>query len=300
MIANRLMGLCLAVMGDLVQSKKHFDQAIDSYDLTKHRNFAMRFGTDARVSVLSMRSWTQWTLGYPERALADGEEAIKSARELGQAATLMHALAITSWTHVFCGNYEIANNQAEEVVALAEQKGTALWKALGMLSQASTFVSTGKAPQALQVINSGLSALQGTGAALFVPCHLSSKARAFIELNRIEDAGRCIVEAMAAMERTKDKLFEAEINRIAGEIALKLPSADIIKAEEYFHRALALARKQQAKGWELRAAMSTARLWRSQNKRSEAYNLVSDIYEWFSEGFDTLDLKEARVLLENL
>jgi predicted ATPase len=171
---------------------------------------------------------------------------------------------------------------------------------LGMLSQGSTFVLTGKAPQALQIINSGLKALQATGAALFIPCHISSRATAYIELNRIEEAGRCITEAMAAMEQTKDKFFEAEINRVAGEIVLKSPSSDITKAEEYFLRALAVARRQQAKAWELRAAMSLAQLWRSQNKRSEAHKLVADVYEWFSEGFDTLDLKDARVLLDSV
>jgi predicted ATPase/class 3 adenylate cyclase len=300
MIAHRLMGLCLAVMGDLVQSKTHFDQAIDTYDFTKHRNFAMRFGTDARVSVLSMRSWTQWMLGYPEKALADAEEAVKNARDLGQAATLMHALAITSWTYLCRGDYETANRQADEVMALAQQKGTAFWKALAMLSQGSTFVSSGKVPQALEILTSGLTALRATGAALFVPCHLSSRARAYIELNRFEDASRCITEAMTAMEQTKDKFFEAEINRIAGEIVLKSPSPDIKKAEAYFHRALAVARKQEARAWELRAAMSIARLWHSQNKRSEAHTLVAEVYEWFSEGFDTLDLKDARVLLESL
>jgi predicted ATPase len=300
MIGHRLMGLCLAVIGDFVESREHFDQAIALYDAAKHRTFATRFGTDARVSVLSSRSWTLWALGYPEKALADWDQALKDAREIGQAATLMHALAITSWTHICCGDYEAANAQADEVIALAEQKGTAFWKALGMLDQGSVLALTGRASHAVQVITTGLSALQATGAATFVPRHLSSLAGAFADLDQFDDARRCISEAIAAVEKTKDKFFQSEVNRIAGKIALKSPEADAAKAEEYFERALAVARRQQAKSWELRAAISMAQLWRDQGKVQQARELLAPVYEWFTEGFDTRDLKEAKALLEEL
>ena len=120
------------------------------------------------------------------------------------------------------------------------------------------------------------------------------------ELGKFDDAWRCISEAMTAAETTKEKWFEAEINRIAGEIALKSPEPDAAKAEAYFERALAVARKQQAKSWELRAAMSMARLWRDQGKPQQARDLLAPVYGWFTEGFDTLDLKEAKALLEEL
>jgi tetratricopeptide (TPR) repeat protein len=122
MIGHRLMGLCLAVMGDFLKSREHFDQAIALYDPAKHRTFATPFGTDTRVSVLSSRSWTLWALGYPKAALADTDQALKDAREIGQAATLMHALAFASWTHVCCGSYAAAEAQANEVIALGRPK----------------------------------------------------------------------------------------------------------------------------------------------------------------------------------
>jgi len=130
--------------------------------------------------------------------------------------------------------------------------------------------------------------------------HLSHLPRAHAELGRFDDAWRCLGETLTAIETTKEEWCEAEVNRIAGEIALMSPEPDTTKAEAYFERALAVARQQQAKSWELRAAMSMARLWRDQGKRTEAGNLLAPIYGWFTEGFDTLDLKEAKVLLDAL
>ena len=129
---------------------------------------------------------------------------------------------------------------------------------------------------------------------------LSHLARAHAELGHVDDAWRCIGEAMTAIETTKERWCEAEVNRVAGEIALKSPEPDAAKAEDYFERALAVARQQQAKSWELRAAMSLARLWRDQGKPQQARELLAPMYEWFTEGFDTLNLKEAKALLAEL
>ena len=133
-----------------------------------------------------------------------------------------------------------------------------------------------------------------------MPLHLPHLAHAHAELGRFEEAWRCLGEAMTLVETTKEKWCEAEVHRAAGEIALKSPEPDAAKAEAYFERALAVARTQQAKSWELRAATSLARLWRGQGKRDEAHDLLAPIYGWFTEGFDTLDLKEAKALLDEL
>ena len=240
-------------------------------------------------------------LGYPEAALADADHALRDAREIGQAATLMFALCITSFTHILCGNYAAANAQSDEVVALADEKGALFWKALGMLTQGCVLALTGKAADAVQMITSGITAWRSTGATMYyavVRCHIWR--RAYAELGQFDDAWRCIGEAMTAMETTKERWCEAEVNRMAGEIALKSPEPDAAKAEAYFERALAVARQQQAKSWELRAAMSMARLWRDQGKPQQARELLAPVYGWFTEGFDTLDLKEAKALLEEL
>ena len=159
---------------------------------------------------------------------------------------------------------------------------------------------TGKASDAVDQITSGIAAYRSTGATFWLPIWLSELAEAHAELGQLDDAWRCIDEAIVAVERTKERWPEAEVDRIAGEIALRLPEPDVAKAEVYFERALAVARKQQAKSWELRAAMSMARLWRDQGKPQQARELLAPVYGWFTEGFDTLDLKEAKALLEEL
>jgi predicted ATPase len=125
-------------------------------------------------------------------------------------------------------------------------------------------------------------------------------AKAYSELGDFDDAWSCISEAVTAIEATKETWYEAEVNRIAGEITLLSPGSEAAQAEAYFERALAIARQQQAKSWELRASMSLARLWRDQGKVSEARELLAPVYGWFTEGFETRDLKEAKALLEEL
>jgi class 3 adenylate cyclase/predicted ATPase len=300
MIGHRLMGMSLLNTDDIAESRVHFDRAIALYDPTEHRPLAARFGQDVAVAILSFRSVALWLLGYPEAALADTDHALKHAREIGHAATLMYAPASTSWTFIHCGNYATANAQLDEVVALADEKGALFWKAIGTMVQGCVLAMTGKASDAIHVITSGATALRSTGSTMWLPLCLSYLATAHAELGQFNDAWRCMGEATTAMETTKERWFEAEVNRMAGEIALMSSEPDAVKAEAYFERALAVARVQQAKSWELRAAMSMARLWRDQGKRDEARDLLAPVYGWFTEGFDTLDLKEAKALLDEL
>ena len=300
MIGYRIMGASLLFAGDIVESRAHLDRAIALYDPAEHRPLATRFGQDVRVATLSYRSWALWMLGYPEAALADADYAIKDARETGQAATLLFALGVSSLTIVFCGNYSAANAKADEVVALADEKGAPFMKAGAMVVRGCLLALTGKAADAAHMIISGITALRSTGATLWMPLWVSHLARAYAELGQFDDAWRRIGEAMTAIETTKERWFEAEVRRIAGEVALLSPEPDAAKAEAYFERALTVARQQQAKSWELRATMSMARLWRDQGKREEARDLLAPIYGWFTEGFDTRDLKEAKALLDEL
>jgi len=160
--------------------------------------------------------------------------------------------------------------------------------------------STGRFSDAVQFLLSGVKALRATGSTYFEPIYLAHLALAYAELGQFNSAWQCIDEAIAKIETSRQTLFEAEANRIAGEIALKSPESDLAKAQEYFERALAVARQQQAKSWELRAAMSLARLWRDQGKVQQARELLAPVYGWFTEGFDTRDLKEAKQLLDEL
>ena len=300
MVGHRLMGGSCLFSGDIAESRANLDRTMALYDPAEHRSLATRFGQDLRVTALFWRSWALWLLGYPEEALADAECSLKDAREIGQAGTLMFALAETSFTQILCGNYAIAIEQSDEVIALADKKGSLLWDALGRMNQGCILALTGKSSDAVQTIIAGIVAWRATGGSLFTPLRLSYLAEAYAQLHQFEDAWRCIGEAMIAVTTTKERWFEAEAHRMAGEIALISPKSDAVKAEAYFERALAVARQQQAKSWELRAAMSMARLWREQGKPQQARELLAPIYGWFTEGFDTLDLKEAKALLGEL
>jgi class 3 adenylate cyclase/predicted ATPase len=300
MIGHRVMATSLMSTGDLTAALKHYDQAFALYDPAVHRALATRFGQDVGVVVLCLRSWTKWLLGYPEAALADAERAVRDARETGQAATLMYALFSAARAPLECGNYSAGNALISELHALADDKGTVFWKASGMVYRGCVLALTGQTVQAVHEIGSGIAALQSTGATIWILNYLSFLGRAYAELGHFDDAWRCIRDAETALRLTKPRLFEAEVNRIAGEIALMSPEEDTAKAEAYFERALTVARQQQAKSWELRAPMSMARLRRTQGKPKEARELLAPVYGWFTEGFDTLDLKEAKALLEEL
>ena len=300
MIGHRLMGTSLMATGDIAKSRAHYDKALGLYDPAEHPPLSTRFGQDVSVVILSYRSWTLWLLGYPEAALADTDHAIESAREMGQASTLIYALSHASFTHIFCGNYAAVNAQLDEAVTLAAEKSALAWKAFGMMHQGLLLALTGQASNAAQIMTSGINAWRSTGSTLWIPWYLPYLARAYAELGQFDNASRCIGEAMTTIQTTKERWCEAEVNRVAGEIALKLPQPVAAKAEAYFERALAVARQQQAKSWELRAAMSLARLWRDQGKPQQARELLAPVYGWFTEGFDTRDLKEAKALLEEL
>ena len=297
MVGHRLMGLSLLHIGDIANARTHLDRAFALYDAAEHRPLATRFGQDVGAATLCWRSLALWLLGYPQAALADTEHALKVAREIGHSATLMYVLNFSIWTHVHCGNYAAASALVDEFSVLKDQTSSLFWAAWGMMQRGCVMALTGKASEAAQTIASGVTAMRSTRTTMWMPLWLSYLARANAEIGQFEDSRRCIGEAMAAMETAKERWYEAEVNRIAGEIALLLPEPDVAKAQACFERALEIARKQQAKSWELRAAMSMARLWRDQGRRAQARDLLAPVHGLFTQGFDTLDLKQAEAFL---
>ncbi|WFU43569.1 adenylate/guanylate cyclase domain-containing protein [Bradyrhizobium sp. CB82] len=300
LIAHRIMGISLAFAGQITRSREHFDEGMALYDRREHRQLAARFSVDSAVSMLCYRSWDLWFLGYPRAALADADQAISDARQIGQATTLLYALWHASITQIECGNYGRARAQLDEAIALANETGAAFWKEMSAMARGRTLVFVGDASDAIQVVTSQIAAFRATGARILLPAHLISLARAHAELGQFEAAWGAVGEATAQMEAAEEGWWRAEVHRVAGEIALMPPQRDAAKAEAYFERSLEIAREQQARSWELRAAMSMARLWRDQGKRDEARELLAPVYGRFTEGFDTLDLKQAKALLDEL
>jgi predicted ATPase len=210
----------------------------------------------------------------------------------------MYVLNFSAWTHILSGSYAAASALCDEFAALKDQTGSLFWAAWGMMQRGCLLALTGEAAQAVQTITGGVAAMRSTGTTMWMPFWLTSLASANAQLGEFEAARRCIGEAMGAVETAKERWCEAEVNRISGEIALLSPQPNVAQAQACFERALAVAREQEAKAWELRAAMSMARLWRDQGKCSEAHELLGSVCRRFSEGFNTRDLKAAKDLLE--
>jgi predicted ATPase len=299
MVGHRIMGASLMFTGDVVEAKAHYDESLTLYRPAEHRHLMARFGQDSRVTCLSFRSMVSWLLGYPEFALDDANCAITEARQIGQAATLMIALNFAIITNNYCGKYDAANKFIEELTILAEERGDPFRRAEGDFRQACVLILTGQVSNAVEMISSGIDLWRSTGSTLFTPEHKFMLATAYADTGQFDDAWRCIGEEMTEMRATKERWCEAEVHRVAGEIALKSPRPDLARAQACFERALSVARAQQAKSWELRAAMSMARLWRDQGKRPQARDLLAPVYGWFTEGFDTLDLEQAKALLQD-
>jgi predicted ATPase len=300
MSAHRQMGITLGLTGKLAEARAHHDRGLALYDPAAHRPLATRFGQDFRVVTLSFRALTLWLLGYPDAAQLDIDHALREAREIGLAPTLMVALAITNYTRVLRGDCAAAKAFADELVALAADRWAPLRKAEGIFQQGCALALTGRAADAVQTITSGVAEWRATGATCWTPLHMWFLAHSHARLGQFDCAWRCISEAMTASEASKESWCDADIHRLAGDIVLLSGEADTPRAEAYFERSLAIARTQQAKSWELRAAMSMARLWRDQGKRDQARDLLAPVYGWFTEGFDTLDLKQAKALLDEL
>jgi predicted ATPase len=300
MIGHRLVGTSLVLTGNVVEGRAHLDRAIALYNASEHRSLATRFASDVRVNILASRSLALCVLGHCDAARTDADYALADAREFGHVPTMLVALFWGSLTQLQCRDYARANAQLGELVALANEKGTPFWKTLGRSVQGCVLALGGQSSNAVVSITSSIAPYRSTGSSHWIPLCLSILARAYAQVAHVDDAWRCIHEAIAAVEATGERWNEADIHRIAGEIELLSSERDPAKAQGHFERALEIAVEQQARSWELRAATSLARLWRDQGKRTQACGLLTPVYGWFTEGFDTLDLMEAKALLAEL
>jgi predicted ATPase len=299
MIGHRTMASTLALRGDIVEAKTHYDEALALYRPAEHRRLMTRFGQDLRVTCLAFRSMNAWLLGYPQAALDDADCALTEARQIEHAATLMFTLNFPILVNTYCGNYRAANEHLNELVALAEEKGAPFRKAEGVLRRGYILTLTGAA-KAVETVTAGIDLWRSAGSTIFTPEQEFMLAIAHADSGQFDHAWRCIGNAMKAMQATKERWCEAEVHRVAGEIALRWPRRDEAKAHEHFEHSLTIARAQDAKSWELRAATSSARLLSHQGERKMARDRLAPVYDWFTEGSNTSDLRKARALLAEL
>ena len=249
-----------------------------------------------------------WHLGYPEQARQHLDAALTRAQELAHPFTLAQ---VFYWATIFAllrREVQVAGERADALITLATAQGFPFQLAGGMLCRGLVLTEQGQQEEGMQQIRQGLAAHRTTGAEAGQPYALAFFARAYGQDGQSDKGQQVLDEALALVHRTGERCYEAELYRLKGELLLQRgtrPKAQsteqkLVEGEESFRQALAVARRQQAKSLELRAAMSLGRLWQQQGKHAEARRLLAEVYGWFTEGFDTADLQEARALLEDL
>jgi TOMM system kinase/cyclase fusion protein len=297
--ARCALGIPLFYLGELALSRFHLEQGSALYDLQQSRSHAFRYGLDPGVNCLLV-VWPLWLLGYPDQALERSREALTLAQELSHPYSLAYALQSTMRLHRFRREVQVAREQAEALVTLSNQHGFAQWAAGGTMMYGWALTVQGQEGEGMAQMHHGLTAWRAMGIEAGLPYWLAMLAEAYGSTGQVEAGRRVLAEALTLVDTTEERWWEAELHRLEGELLLALSMDNAAQAETCFHQALDIARRQQAKSLELRAAMRLSRLWQQQGKRTEAYQLLAEIYGWFTEGFDTADLQEAKVLLAEL
>ncbi len=298
-LAHWSLGWVLHFLGEFVSAKAHLEHMIAFYDPKQHHSLAFVYADDPGVSSLTWTSWTLWSLGYPDQALKRSQEMIALARELDHPFSLAFALCVAFMTHMFfLREFEAAQECVEPLVELSAKEGFVFFEASGIIYRGFVQIDAGEVEEGIAQMLRGRSYVEATDIRAYRPMFLAVLAEMYRKAGQAEQGLTAIAEALALIEKTDERFYEAESHRIKGEL-LRM-QGDESEAEVSFHQAIEVAQRQQAKSWELRAAMSLSRLWQKQGKREEAHKLLADVYNWFTEGFDTRDLKDAKALLEEL
>lgn len=306
--SNLLIGGHMAVgtvalyRGELNLAQTHFEQGIALYDPQQSTILISLYGYDPGVFCQRELAWVKWMKGYPQQALDLIRETITLARTLTHAFNLAGALAIATYIHYLRREVWACQETAKETIALSTEHGVVLWRLVGSMLQGWVFIEQGNEEAGIEQIRHGVNDYRATGLRTTASAFLLMMARANLRLEQIAQGLAVLEDVLKEVEETGECFEEAECYRLKGELLLR-NGADDDEVERQFFKAIDIARRQSAKSWELRATTSLCRLWHSrgsQGKKEEARRILADIYGWFSEGFDTLDLKEAQALLEEL
>jgi class 3 adenylate cyclase/predicted ATPase len=298
--AHRALGTTLLWMGAVAAAQTHFAQGIALYDPQQHRASAFRYGEDPGVICRSYAAWTLWHLGYPDQGLAQSQEALRLAQQSGHPFSLSFVLSYTAQFHQYRHEVRFTHEHAEPAISLATDQGFPQWMTVSAMLRGWALVHQGQAQEGMAQITQGLMTWRTAGSELGRPHFLTLLAEAHHIQGEAAAGLTVLTEALALVDTTGERWYEPELYRLKGALLLQQHGDHQAEAESCFHHALAIARHQQAKSFELRTATSLARLWQQQGKRQEASDLLAPVYGWFTEGFDTPDLQEAKALLEAL
>ncbi|HJY81067.1 MAG TPA: hypothetical protein VKK81_08295, partial [Candidatus Binatia bacterium] len=313
--AHEQMGMLLLNLAEWIAAREHHEQAMTFYDPQKHRTYVSLYEADLGMWSSAQAAVVLWYLGYPEQALQKSREALRLASELGHPHSTDWVLLCAAWLHQLRHEPQEARGLAETAITLSQDQGFQLWLALGTMLHGWALAMQGQGAAGIAQIHEGMVACRGLGSEVERSYFLALLAEARGSAGQSEEGLNVLTEALDFVEKTGARVCEVEIYRLKGELTLQqfkdqgskcqvanprhlTPSPQAqAEAEACFLKAIEIARHQQAKSLELRAAMSLTRLWQSQGKKNEARQMLAEIYGWFTEGFDTKDLQEAKALL---
>jgi predicted ATPase len=318
MRAHLAMEISFTHQGEYAPAIEHYEKALLLFDPEQHRDDAFLYSLDPGVAMRCFASWSLWFLGQPDQALARIQEALTLAKELSEPHGIAHSLFFAAIVHQLRREARMSQEYAEAAIAVAVDHGFVMYQALAEMTRGWALAEQGRAEEAIEPIRQGLAAHLGTGARLRSQ-FLALLAEALKKAGRTEEARAILEEALDAANHTGERSYQAELFRLKGELLLKesalrgasraagggkvvsvaIPSA-IADAEACFNESIRIAQRQQAKSLELRAVVSLARHYQQQEKPEKALALLSPVYRGFNEGFDTIDLREANALLEEL
>ncbi|NOT55353.1 MAG: AAA family ATPase [Deltaproteobacteria bacterium] len=295
------LGGSLFSLGELIAARMHLQQSIALYDPRQHHSNAFICGgSDPGVNGLCNEAFTLWSLGYPDQALKRSHAGLTLARELTQPSSLCVALGIAALLHQLRGEIQATQRQTEEMIALSREQGFLQWPPLGTVMQGWMLAEQGQVEEGIAKLRQGVAALRAMGAEVGLPYYLALLAAAYAKAGRVEEGLAVQAEAMDLVHRNGQRLNEPGLYVLKGWLLLARSGDNQAEAEGCFRHAIDIARRQSAKSSELRAVMSLSFLLQRQGKKEVARLLLAEIYGWFTEGFDTKDLQEAKALLEEL
>jgi predicted ATPase len=299
-LAHSALGSTWFCLGALPVARQHLEEAIARDTPDQHRAPVFRIGQDPGVGCRAYAARTLWLLGYPEQALTHVHDALALAHALSHPYTLGPAWCYAAIVSQYRRDVPAVHEHAEAAVALSTEHGFPHWANQGTIFRGWALALQGQGEAGMAQVRQGIAANRATGAALLVPYFCTLLAEVSAHLGHTEDGLQALAEAHTLVEQQEERWWEAEVCRLRGVLLLRQPGTPQAEAETWLQRALDVARHQEAKSLELRAAMSLSRLWQQQGKQAEARALLAPVYGWFTEGFDTADLQEAKALLEAL
>jgi predicted ATPase len=300
LMGHGILGLGRLMTGDFRQARPHLELAASLYRPEEHREFAFRYGQDIGASALCYLSWALWHAGYPDQAVRIADRALLHAREFGHAYTLVYTLWHTAIPAILSRDVRRVERLANESATMSGEHGFPLGLAYSDVQLGWAAAHRGHGTDGIDRMRRGIAAATATGGRLWEPFHLGLVAEALALGGEVDQGLAELDQALARSTLSGERWIDVELHRLRGDLMCRLPRPDPDEAERSFRTALSIAREQGAKGFELRAATSLAQLWGDDGRREEARELLAPVYGSFTEGFDTVDLKEAKALLAAL